>query len=93
MSKVLSGEHLGKRYGSFCALKDCTFTFDQGRVTALIGPNGAGKSTLLELAIGLLAPTEGTIEVLGVSLFFARGNSPKLQNIFPGARWGILDFL
>ena len=31
----------------------------------LVGPNGAGKSTLLNLAVGLLAPTAGTIEVLG----------------------------
>ena len=31
----------------------------------LVGPNGAGKTTLLHLAVGLLAPTAGTIEVLG----------------------------
>jgi len=34
-------------------------------VVGLVGPNGAGKSTLLNLAVGLLAPTAGTIEVLG----------------------------
>jgi ABC-2 type transport system ATP-binding protein len=67
MNTVLRGERLGKRYGSFWALKDCSFVLAQGRVTALVGPNGAGKSTLLELAVGLLSPTEGTIEVLGAS--------------------------
>jgi ABC-2 type transport system ATP-binding protein len=36
-------------------------------VAALVGPNGSGKSTLLELAIGLLSPTEGRVEVLGSS--------------------------
>ena len=36
-----------------------------GRVVGLVGPNGAGKTTLLNLAVGLLAPTAGTIEVLG----------------------------
>jgi ABC-2 type transport system ATP-binding protein len=36
-----------------------------GRVVGLVGPNGAGKTTLLHLAVGLLAPTAGTIEVLG----------------------------
>lgn len=67
MSTVLEAESLGKRYGSFWALKDCSFSLDQGHVTALVGPNGAGKSTLLELAIGLLSPSEGTIEVFGSS--------------------------
>ena len=67
MSALLEAESLGKRYGSFWALKDCSFNLDQGHVTALVGPNGSGKSTLLELAIGLLSPTEGTIKVLGAS--------------------------
>lgn len=36
-----------------------------GRVVGLVGPNGAGKSTLFNLAVGLITPTAGTIEVLG----------------------------
>jgi ABC-2 type transport system ATP-binding protein len=38
-----------------------------GRIVALIGPNGAGKTTLLHMAAGLLAPTTGTVEVLGAA--------------------------
>jgi len=47
------------------ALADCTLSIPGGHVVGLVGPNGAGKSTLLNLAVGLLAPTAGTIEVLG----------------------------
>ena len=36
-----------------------------GHVVGLVGPNGAGKTTLLHLAVGLLTPTAGSIEVLG----------------------------
>ncbi|MDX3349396.1 ABC transporter ATP-binding protein [Streptomyces anthocyanicus] len=58
---------LGKRFGrrSPWALHECSFRLPAGCVCAVIGPNGAGKSTLLALATGLLAPTEGTITVLG----------------------------
>jgi ABC-2 type transport system ATP-binding protein len=67
MTPVLRATNLGKRYGGFWALKDCSFDLEAGHVTALVGPNGSGKSTLLELAIGLLAPSEGKVEVLGAS--------------------------
>jgi ABC-2 type transport system ATP-binding protein len=46
-------------------LSDCTLDVPAGRVVGLVGPNGAGKTTLLHLAVGLLTPTAGTIEVLG----------------------------
>jgi ABC-2 type transport system ATP-binding protein len=56
---------LGKRYGRRWALSGCTLSIPAGRVVGLVGPNGAGKTTLLNLAVGLLAPTSGTIRVLG----------------------------
>jgi ABC-2 type transport system ATP-binding protein len=62
---VLEARSLGKRYGSTWALHDCDLSIPAGSVTALVGPNGAGKTTLLQLAVGLLAPTTGTIAVLG----------------------------
>jgi ABC-2 type transport system ATP-binding protein len=62
---VLEATELGKRYGRRWALADCTLTIPAGRVAGLVGPNGAGKSTLLQIAVGLLRPTAGAIEVLG----------------------------
>jgi ABC-2 type transport system ATP-binding protein len=56
---------LGKQYRRTWALRDCTLAIPEGRVVGLVGPNGAGKTTLLRLAGGLLAPTCGTIAVLG----------------------------
>jgi ABC-2 type transport system ATP-binding protein len=65
MTAALRASGLGKRYGRRQALSDCTLEVPAGRVVGLVGPNGAGKTTLLQLAVGLLAPTSGTIEVLG----------------------------
>jgi ABC-2 type transport system ATP-binding protein len=56
---------LGKRFGSFWALRDCSVTVPAGRISALIGPNGAGKTTLLQLLAGLSAATCGRARVFG----------------------------
>ena len=65
MTAVIETERLGKRYRRLWALADCTLSIPAGHVVGLVGPNGAGKTTLLNLATGMLAPTAGTIEVLG----------------------------
>jgi ABC-2 type transport system ATP-binding protein len=65
VSPVLEARGLGKRYGRRWALSDCDLAVPAGRVAGLVGPNGAGKTTLLHLAVGLLTPTAGSIEVLG----------------------------
>jgi ABC-2 type transport system ATP-binding protein len=62
---ALQASGLGKRFGRRWALRDCTLSVPAGRVVGLVGPNGAGKTTLLNLAVGLLGPSAGTIEVLG----------------------------
>ena len=65
MTAVIETEGLGKRYSKLWALAGCTLSIPARHVVGLVGPNGAGKSTLLNLATGMLAPTTGTIEVLG----------------------------
>jgi ABC-2 type transport system ATP-binding protein len=64
VSWVLDAQGLGKRYGRRWALRDCDLQIPSGHVVGLVGPNGAGKTTLLHLAVGLLAPSAGTIAVL-----------------------------
>jgi ABC-2 type transport system ATP-binding protein len=65
VNAVIRAEGLGKRYRKRWALSECSLEIPAGRVVGLVGPNGAGKTTLLNLAVGMLSPTTGTIEVLG----------------------------
>ncbi|HEY0870583.1 MAG TPA: ABC transporter ATP-binding protein, partial [Acidothermaceae bacterium] len=65
MTAVLDAAGLGKRYRQRWALRDCTLQVPAGRVVGLVGPNGAGKTTLLHLAVGLLQPSAGRLDVLG----------------------------
>jgi ABC-2 type transport system ATP-binding protein len=58
---------LVKRYGRFTAVQDVSFEVAPGQVTALLGPNGAGKTTTIEILEGFLAPSAGTVEVLGAN--------------------------
>jgi ABC-2 type transport system ATP-binding protein len=65
VTAILRAHRLGKKYRRRWALSDCTVQIPAGRVSGLVGPNGAGKSTLLNLAVGLLRPTSGSVEVCG----------------------------
>ena len=62
---ALRTDGVGKRYRKGWARRDCTLDLPAGGVITLVGPNGAGKTTLLHLAVGLLPPSTGTVEVLG----------------------------
>jgi sulfate transport system ATP-binding protein len=58
-------EDLSKRFGSFEAVRDVTFTAEGGSITALLGPSGSGKSTVLRMIAGLESPTAGRIWMEG----------------------------
>lgn len=62
---VVQTDHLQVRYGAVEALSDLTVTIPAG-ITGIVGVNGAGKSTLLKVLLGLLKPTEGRVQVLGM---------------------------
>lgn len=62
---VVAVRGVRKRFGAVQALDGLDLVLRRGEVHALLGPNGAGKSTLLSLVLGLTAPDEGTVEVLG----------------------------
>ncbi len=56
-------DHVVKRFGARVAVDDLSLEVRRGEVLGLLGPNGAGKSTTVGLAIGLLAPDAGRVQV------------------------------
>jgi ABC-2 type transport system ATP-binding protein len=65
MTEAVFVEHLSKRFGELAAVDDVSFAVPEGQVVGVLGPNGAGKTTTLEMLEGFLAPTSGTIRILG----------------------------
>jgi len=67
--KVLAVRGLSYTYpDGQTALRDVSFSVNEGETLVIVGPNGAGKSTLLLHLVGLLSATAGSIEVLGITL-------------------------
>ncbi len=67
---------LTRRFGDFTAVQDVNLRVDAGEFFGFLGPNGAGKSTTIKMLTGLLAPTLGTIRILGEDL---RQNSAEVK--------------
>jgi|1186.fasta_scaffold37643_2 sulfate transport system ATP-binding protein len=61
MSTPIVVDGISKRFGTFEAVRDVTFTAPAGAITALLGPSGSGKSTVLRMIAGLEEPNGGTI--------------------------------
>lgn len=64
---LISTSQLGHAYGDIVALHHLDFTVPAGRI-GLVGANGAGKSTLIKVLLGILDPTEGAAQVLGIGV-------------------------
>ncbi|TMF31502.1 MAG: ABC transporter ATP-binding protein, partial [Chloroflexi bacterium] len=62
---VLRAQALSKSYGKRLAVDRLDLEVDQAELFGFLGPNGAGKTTTIRMALGLIAPTGGSIEILG----------------------------
>ncbi|MCB9109344.1 MAG: metal ABC transporter ATP-binding protein [Anaerolineales bacterium] len=62
---VLKLTDIGVRFNNTVALRDITFELQAGERVAVIGPNGAGKSTLFNVISGVLAPSQGQVDIYG----------------------------
>ena len=80
---VIEVSHVSTRFGTAVVHRDVSLTVARGEVFAIAGGNGCGKSTLLREIIGLLAPTTGTIRLLGTdSRRLTQSNGSPLQRRF-----------
>src|SRR6195256_2714985 len=68
VSPTISTEHLTRRFGDLVAVEDVNLRVAPGQFFGFLGPNGAGKSTTIKMLTGLLAPTAGRIQILGLDL-------------------------
>ena len=65
---VIRAEGLVKSFKGFRAVDGLDLTIERGMIYGFLGPNGCGKTTAMRMLTGLLTPTEGTVEVLGLSV-------------------------
>jgi ABC-2 type transport system ATP-binding protein len=65
VAPALACRRLTKRYGATTALAAVDLDVERGELLGLLGPNGAGKSTLTKIAVGLVRPGDGEVEVEG----------------------------
>jgi len=70
--------NLIKRFGSFAAVDDITFSVAKGEIFGFIGPNGAGKSTTIRMLCGILDQTSGEGTVEGFSI---KNESEKIKTV------------
>ncbi len=81
---VISG--LSKTYkGGYQAVSDVSFEVPPGVVLGLLGPNGAGKTTTMRMLMGLIAPTEGSINVFGHPIYFGAPILSRVGALVEGA--------
>jgi ABC-type multidrug transport system ATPase subunit len=66
--KIIEVSHLSKKFGSFQAVHDVSFSVYKGDVFGFLGPNGAGKSTSIRCLNSLIKPDSGTVKVFGESI-------------------------
>ena len=69
MSYVLEVINLTKKYGTFTAVDNISFSLEKGKILGFLGPNGAGKTTTIQMLLGISSITSGTITYFGKDFF------------------------
>src|ERR1700741_3138420 len=77
--KVITADHLTKRFGDFTAVDAISFDVHKGEIFGFLGANGAGKTTAMRMLSGLSLPTSGKATVAGYDVY--KENERIKQNI------------
>jgi len=65
MKKLIQASQLTRYYGTYCAVREVSFSLVRGEILGFLGPNGAGKTTLMKMLTGIIEPSSGNAKVLG----------------------------
>jgi len=65
---AIAVDDLTKRFGSFTAVNHVSFEVARGEIFGFLGPNGSGKTTTIRMMLGLMAPSGGAVQVLGMKV-------------------------
>jgi ABC-2 type transport system ATP-binding protein len=65
---AITAKGLSRRFGSLLAVNNIDLNIPTGSIYGFLGPNGSGKSTTIRMLCGLLTPTSGEVEVLGLNI-------------------------
>ncbi|RJP50568.1 MAG: ABC transporter ATP-binding protein [Anaerolineaceae bacterium] len=68
--------NLTKRFGDFTAVNGINFEVQRGEIFGFLGPNGSGKTTTIRMMLGLMKPSSGAVEVLGMKV---DGDTQKIR--------------
>ena len=89
---MIEAVELTKRFGDFAATDHVNFKVKQGEVFGLLGPNGAGKSTTFKMLCGLLKPSSGSAQVVGIDLS-SRASEAKQRLGYMAQKFSMYDVL
>lgn len=94
---VLELNRVSKRYGTFTAVDDISFSIPAGSIYGFLGPNGAGKTTTLRMILDILKPDEGDIRILGepcaLNVRHRIGYLPEEKGLYKKMRvWAIISY-
>jgi ABC-2 type transport system ATP-binding protein len=83
MTPAIAAHALTRTFEGFTAVDHIDLTVEPGQFFGFLGPNGAGKSTTIKMLTGLLAPTSGSIKILGQDLFYNPVEVKRLIGVVP----------